>query len=203
MTTNKPPKHAIAVSTNETTSQALARLLTDGTAAATTVHAYADAGPELDVNDLVKAMRQAGDEAVAGNMARTERMLANQLLTLDLMFNSLARRAQKQESFRGIETLTRLALKAQSQSRATAETLAAIKNPMPAFVGQANITSGPQQINNGPRPTGAGNFQSRPNEVLERSNEQRMDAGATQASGRGNQALEAVGAVNRPSKRRG
>jgi hypothetical protein len=37
-----------------------------------------------------------------------------------------------------------LALKAQSQCRATLETLAAIKNPQPvAFVRQANIAHGP------------------------------------------------------------
>jgi hypothetical protein len=45
----------------------------------------------------------------------------------------------------------RLALKAQSQCRATIETLAEIKNPQPvAFVQQADVAHGPQQINNGP-----------------------------------------------------
>ena len=43
----------------------------------------------------------------------------------------------------------RLALKAQSQCRATLATLAAVKNPQPvAFVRQANIAHGPQQVNN-------------------------------------------------------
>jgi hypothetical protein len=46
------------------------------------------------------------------------------------------------------ETYLRLALKAQSQCRATLETLAAIRNPQPvAFVRQANIAHGPQQLN--------------------------------------------------------
>jgi hypothetical protein len=41
----------------------------------------------------------------------------------------------------------RLAFKAQSQSRATIETLAAIKNPPVVFTRQANIANGPQQVN--------------------------------------------------------
>ena len=44
----------------------------------------------------------------------------------------------------------KLALRAQGQCRATLETLANIKNPRPvAFVKQANISNGPQQVNNG------------------------------------------------------
>jgi len=44
----------------------------------------------------------------------------------------------------------RLAFKAQAQCRATVETLAEMKNPHPfAFVKQANIANGPQQVNNG------------------------------------------------------
>jgi hypothetical protein len=43
----------------------------------------------------------------------------------------------------------RLALKAQSQCRATLETAAAMKNSQPvAFVRQANVAHGPQQVNN-------------------------------------------------------
>jgi hypothetical protein len=44
-----------------------------------------------------------------------------------------------------LEAYLRLGLKAQSQSRATLETLSRIKNPQPvAFVRQANIAHGPQ-----------------------------------------------------------
>jgi hypothetical protein len=42
----------------------------------------------------------------------------------------------------------RIALRAQSQCRATLETLGTIKNPPTVFVKQTNVTSGPQQINN-------------------------------------------------------
>ena len=51
------------------------------------------------------------------------------------------------------ETNMRIALRAQSQCRATLETLAAIKNPPMVIAKQANVTTGPQQINNGIQPS--------------------------------------------------
>lgn len=98
----------------------------------------------------------------------------------------------------------RLALKAQAQSRATAETLAVIKNPMP-YIKQANMTTGPQQVNNTYAGTpshsgirsGAGDFQSGQNKLLEADHGERLDIGAQAAAGRADQALETVGAVHR------
>ncbi|MFO1261795.1 MAG: hypothetical protein U1E84_00390 [Rhodoferax sp.] len=74
----------------------------------------------LGVTELLTAMRKAGDETVAGDMGRFERVLTHQFLTLDALFNNLAQRSGRQDSFKGIEVLMRLALKAQSQARATA-----------------------------------------------------------------------------------
>jgi hypothetical protein len=79
-------------------------------------------------------------------------MLTAQAHTLDAIFGNCARRAAANmgEYMHAAELYLRLALKAQSQCRATLETLAAIKNPAPvAFVRQANISAGPQQVNNG------------------------------------------------------
>jgi hypothetical protein len=80
-------------------------------------------------------------------------MLAIQAHTLDTIFNELARRssANMVEGYgEAAERYMRLALKAQSQCRTTIEALAEMKNPKPvAFVQQANIASGPQQVNNG------------------------------------------------------
>ena len=145
-------------------------------------------------------MRKAGDEVVAGNMGRVERMLANQAMTLDAIFNDMAQRSGRQDSFKGIEVLMRLALKAQAQARSTAEALAQLKNPMP-YIKQANMTTGPQQVNNsyGGTPShsgiqaGAGNFQSEPNKLLEANHGQWLDIGAKAAAGRADQKLETVG----------
>ena len=177
-------------------SEKLAALATDGALTAITLQAYSGGGKELGVTELLAAMRKAGDETVAGDMGRFERVLTHQFLTLDALFNNLAQRSGRQDSFKGIEVLMRLALKAQSQARATAETLALMKNPMP-YIRQANIANGPQQVNNGQSATGAGNFQTEPNKLLEADHGERLDFGAQAAAGRGNQALEAVGAVHR------
>ena len=195
-----PDAFEIDAATKETTSQSLARLMTTSVVSAITVKAYSGAGEGLEVPDLVTAMKKAGDEAVAGDLGRVERMLANQLLTLDVMFHSLAQRSGRQENFKGIEVLMRLALKAQAQARSTAEALALLKNPMP-YIKQANMTTGPQQVNNTYAGTpshsgiqsGAGNSRSEPNKLLEADHGQRLDIGAQAAAGRADQKLETVG----------
>ena len=202
--TPPPPRHlTIDGKPQETKSQSLARAVTSGTTNALTLHAFANCGDALDASDLVPAMKRAGDEAVAGDLARTERMLATQLLTLDAMFNNLALRSTGHTHLKNVELLTRLALKAQSQARATAETLSVMKNPMP-FVRQTNISNGPQQVNNGVQPARTGEINSVPNKQLEQPhNGERMDFGTATTASRSNTGLEAVGAVNRPNKRRG
>ena len=186
----------VEVRPDDNRSEKLAAMATTGAFTAATMHIYAGAGEALGVTELLAAMRKAGDETVAGDMGRFERVLTHQFLTLDALFNNLAQRSGRQDSFKGIEVLMRLALKAQSQARATAETLALMKNPMP-YIRQANIANGPQQVNNGQSATGAGNFQTEPNKLLEADHGERLDFGAQAAAGRGNQALEAVGAVHR------
>jgi len=145
-------------------------------------------------------------------MDKVERMLVNQLLSLDGIFNNMAQRYGRQDSFKVIEMLMRLALKAQAQARSTAEALALLKNPMP-YIRQANIANGPQQVNNGhagsTEHTGtstrsgahgshACNFQSEPNKLMEVDHGQRLDTGVASTTGRVNQELETVGEVHRP-----
>lgn len=195
----------------DTTSQALAKLATTSVLSAVTLKRYSGAGDALEVPDLVTEMRRAGDEVVAGDMGRVERMLVNQAMTLDSIFNDMAQRSGRQDSYKGIEVLMRLALKAQAQARSTAEALALLKNPMP-YIKQANIAQGHQQVNNtyasasghtsakgdvleqsAQGRTHAGNFQSEPNKLLEADHGQRLDIGAQAAAGRANQKLETVG----------
>ena len=188
-----------------TQSQAMASLATRSSGmAAFTVKAYSAFNTDTEESDIVLALQKAGDEVVAGDMGRVERMLVNQAITLDNIFNQMAQRAAKQQTFKGIEVFLRLAMKAQAQARSTAEALALLKNPQP-YIRQANVTSGPQQVNNTYAgasahtgiPTGAGNFQSEPNKLLEADHGQRLDTRAQGASGRVNQTVEAVGAVHR------
>ena len=113
-----------------------------------TKHAFA----EVDLLALTEKIREQTDAMHKGDMKDIESMLFAQALTLQATFTALSRRAAADsgQHMGATETYLRMALKAQSQCRATLETLANIKNPRPlAFVKQANITSGPQQVNNG------------------------------------------------------
>ena len=198
----RDPNTFEVVEDGSTTSQALAKLATTSVLSAVTLKRYSGAGDALEVPDLVIEMRKAGDEVVDGNMGRVERMLANQAMTLDAIFNDMAQRSGRQDTYKGIEVLMRLALKAQAQARSTAEALALLKNPAP-YIRQANMTTGPQQVNNtyaggtlersARAQAGAGNSQSEPNKLLEADHGQRLDIGAQAAAGRANQKLETVG----------
>ncbi len=87
-------------------------------------------------------------------MKGIESMLFAQALTLQATFKALSGRAAANASkyLAATDTYLRLALTAQGQCRATLETLATIKNPRPvAFVKQANLSNGLQQVNNGSR----------------------------------------------------
>lgn len=199
----QPDPNALRVEArpDDNQSEKLAELATDGALTAITLQAYAGGGKELGVTELLAAMRKAGDETVAGELGRFERVLTNQFLTLDALFNNMAQRSGRQESFKGIEVLMRLALKAQAQARATAETLALIKNPMP-YIRQANIANGPQQVNNG-TPTSAGKNQSPPNELLEHQHGNTLDIGAQTTAGRIDPAVATVEAKHWPQDSRG
>ena len=197
-TPTDPNALRVEVHPGDSASEKLAALATDGALTAITLQAYAGGGKELGVTELLTAMRKAGDETVAGDMGRFERVLTHQFLTLDALFNNLAQRSGRQDSFKGIEVLMRLALKAQAQARATAETLALIKNPMP-YIRQANIANGPQQVNNGSfqnstrTRASAAKTQTPPNELLEHQHGNTLDIGAQAAAGRANKKLETVG----------
>ena len=110
-------------------------------------------------------------------------------------------------SLKGIETLTRLAFKAQAQARATAETLSIMKNPQP-YIKQANIAHGHQQVNNGisspaavPR---AEKIESAPNKLLEQvKHDNILDTRAPQAASATDSAMATLDEEHRPQKRGG
>ena len=186
----------------DTDSQVMAALSTRSALTATTYKAFAGGGDSLQVTDLMGELRKAGDEVAGGNMSRVEKMLTHQALTLDAIFNNMALRSHGQTTFKGIEVLMRLALKAQAQARSTAEALALLKNPQP-YIRQANIAHGPQQVNNAGTQAGthphAKESKVLQNELLEdqRNGSTYMDTRTTSKAARGHSKVEAVGAVHR------
>ncbi|MBB5409470.1 hypothetical protein HDG34_003412 [Paraburkholderia sp. HC6.4b] len=110
-------------------------------------------GADTDLTAYVAELRMQVDSVKQGDMQGLESMLVAQANTLDMIFNHLARKATYSEYLNQMQAHLSLALKAQAQCRATLEALAEIKNPRPvAFVKQANIAHGPQQVNNGRAP---------------------------------------------------
>jgi hypothetical protein len=102
--------------------------------------------------DMVALIEGLGDKVHLiqdGNMQPVEAMLYGQAQALQAIFTNMARRSglNAGEYIKASETYMKMALKAQSQCRATLETLAIVKNPQP-FIRQANIAQGPQQVNN-------------------------------------------------------
>lgn len=118
----------------------------------------------------------------------------------------LAETGLQADLLRQQETALRLALKAQSQCRATLETLANIKNPPVVYAKQANVTTNPQQINNGPQaaPTGTQEKVFEENKLKELSDEKQqwLDTGAPSAAGGTYQGAKALAEVHRAQKRR-
>ena len=155
---------------------------------------------EQPLTESLAALKAQIKDVQAGCLTGPEGTLVAQANTLDAIFNDLARRAALNmgEYLGATETYLRLALKAQSQCRATLETLAAIKNPPVIYARQANVTTGPQQVNNGViTPTRAGEDESKPNKQSEATHELLQDTRASSAAIGSNPALATVGEVDR------
>jgi hypothetical protein len=209
--TDKPaytPRKRIELTANwndkEEVGRVYAKHLTGGPFAALRVITAADksAGYERDIDmpGLMATLREQGEAVNAGNLAQAEAMLMNQATALQTLFARLVERGMGCTEIPAFEINLRMGLRAQSQCRATLETLAAIKNPSSvAFVRQANIAHGPQQVNNGPMPaetSRARDNEITPSKLLEANDGERMDTGTASATGRANQELETVGAIH-------
>jgi len=129
---------------------------------------------EVDIGSLAMGLEKSIGEVQGGNLKECEAMLMGQAHALQAIFMTLARRAQSQDFLHQFETHMRLAMKAQSQCRATLETLTTIKNPPAVFARQANFTTGPQQVNIGTLAP-AGKVETNPNELLEAQDAKRLD----------------------------
>ena len=152
---------------------------------------------ELDVPGLLATLRDQASAVKQGDLSRAEAMLINQADALQSLFVGLTERALCQEYLVHAESFMRLALKAQSQCRATLETLANVKNPPVVYARQANVTTGPQQINNGVDPARTRENQSVPNQLSGVASELCTDKRASCGPVAPDSPLEAVGAVYR------
>jgi hypothetical protein len=174
-------------------------------------------GKEVSLEDWFLGVGLSIKLLQGNDLRDVEATLTGQMMALDAIFTKLARQALQSNIVPHIETFTRLAMKAQNQSRATAQTLASIKQPRQAvFMKQANIANGPQQVNNninqqpqsqasngeGNPPTSPNNFKTEQNELLKANEEiDRLDTGTPGKAGGNDSEVEAVGSVNRAKNR--
>lgn len=169
---------------------------------------------EIGLNEAVAVIQERAELASSGTLTDAKEMLMAQASALDAIFNDLARRAshcmaatQGDTRMASADAFLRMAFKAQGQCRNTLQTLGELVNPRSvAFIKQANMANGPQQVNNGDQsPACAENHSAVPNKLLESEDGQcssGMDTGTTTAPVRTDQKLEAMESVNRPAKPR-
>jgi hypothetical protein len=148
------------------------------------------------VNALTEQTRASGD----GDLERAGAMLTVQAHTLDAIYNSLTRNAMNAELLNQFEANLKLALRAQSQCRATLDTLANMKKPSADLITHTNIAHGPQQINIHRPDDKPEEKQIPPNELLENKEHEPdkwLDTGAPQEAVEVDKDLEAVGEIDR------
>lgn len=159
LTEEKPPQISVAEPTNISqsrspiTSAGLAELAADAPTTngmVTAMFASRTMGVNLGLQDMVTELNRQVMEVQRGDRNQAEALLQCQAMTLNAIFAEMARRAalNMNSNISATEAYMRMALKAQNQARATLETLSAIRHPSVVIAKQANITSGPQQINN-------------------------------------------------------
>jgi hypothetical protein len=167
-------------------------------------------GRDVSLVDTISVLADKIGEMRHSGLRETEVLLLSQAVALNAIFTELSTRAaaNMRERLGDMDRYLRLALKAQSQCRATLETLAVIKNPPTVFARQANIAQGPQQVNNAVLlPSGdaqlrarAGNQETGQIELLEAHGE-RLDSETARATSAGDKAMAPMGAIHRPANR--
>ena len=157
----------------------------------------------MHLENLLATMVECSERVNANELRDVEATLSSQAILLNTMFGELTCRAAfNLNGGVGFKTETELylkmALKVQNQCRMTLETLSTIKNPPAIYAKQANISNGPQQVNNG---TAAceheANSANPPNKLLELDNDKAMDIRTAGQTIGGNTELEAVAKLNR------
>jgi len=205
--TQKAAAHKIGLEQTELTRQG--RMATSGTFCGTAVvEAFQGnlLGKTVGLDPIYASLTERVKLVNAGDLIMVESMLFSQAQALQTIFSSLARRASSQEHLKQYQVFLTLALKAQTQSRATLEALIELKQPRhrATFVKQANIAAGHQQVNNSYAGASAHttslhaeDSSTEPNKLLEATHGIELDIGAQGTASSADPHLEAVGAVNR------
>jgi len=155
-----------------------------------------------DLTYLAETLSEQIKATNNNDLANLEGMLTGQAYALNAIFNKLTQLVSRNlsEHLKGAETCLKLGLRAQSQCRSTIEAISTVKNPpIMGYVKQANITHGPQQINNCTEQgnaSRAGEKQNAKNELLEKRDGNQVDTGTQSEAISDDSAMETVGEVH-------
>lgn len=189
----------VELNRDETTNQAMARTVTSPECLSASVLTICQNIDHAQITEMVAELRQQSAAIHADDLSRPESMLIAQAHTLDGLFAKLATKALTVGNLDGMERYMRLALKAQSQSRATLQTLGELKAPKQiAFVQQANIGN-QVQVNNesGSARSRAKKKPKAPSELLEVQHGERLDTRAAGSAGGADPAMASLGEEHR------
>lgn len=155
-------------------------------------------GDQIDTPAMIKQLRGQAAAVHRGDLTQAEAMLINQATALQSLFARLAERGMGCGQIPAFEANMRMALRAQAQCRATLETLANVMNPPVVFAKQANISHGPQQVNNGTAPLAhAEKTINQQNELLEvKDGSETMDTRTAGATVGADPAMATVGKIH-------
>jgi hypothetical protein len=152
--------------------------------------------PKAEIPDVASALSDKIKIIQDGDMKPIEAMLISQAHALQTMFVTLGRMAASKTQLAQYTAFMNMALKAQSQSRATIQALTELKYPKQAtFVKQANISNGHQQVNNATNTherAHAKENQNPQNKLMEAQPNEWLDNGKTATTSATNQAMAAV-----------
>ena len=174
------------------------------------IKSFRPGGQVLDLDACVRTLRVSAKKVSEGDNSGLEGMLSAQAMALNSVFINLAGRANDTNHMQQMETFMRLALKAQNQCRATIDTLAQIKNPRHTVITkQANITNGPQQVNNTlnqitePENKISENSETSQNKLFSHEDTENpyMDSRAASKASEDNSAMATMDTINRASNR--
>jgi len=168
---------------------------------------HGDAGLKgLDGETILNELSKQNEKIKNGDLTCVQEMLLDQAHTLQALNTLCMMKLRDVEYIEQMEAYSRIALKAQNQSRQTLATLIELKNPRRAtFIKQQNNAVN-QQINNA-EPANVGTEETQENrknsgnpanELFEADNHEQLDTRAQSKAGGANQELETVGEIDRP-----
>ena len=193
--------YSIELQRKETQAQALARTVTSPECLSASVLTICQNIEHTQVNEMIDQLKAQSAAIHNDDLSRAESMLIAQAHTLDGLFAKLASHALTSNELGKLERYMKLALKAQSQARATLQTLGDIKAPKQiAFVKQANIGNQVQVNNTTTAHARTRKKQKEPNELLEEHHGERLDTRTKSKTSRVNQTVATVEKQHRADK---